>query len=140
MSASRFKAQARSVGLPPRSSQICTPRLARASAPQTARRAGIGSAMLTSRRAIRIAITWPATAPQRRRTIQRRLIRAADSTLVSGGMATPWYVAAPVDALQRAIGVTRVARVTGLDRSGIEVACAVRPLGHVLQVANGKGE
>ena len=36
--------------------------------------------------------------------------------------------------------MTRVARVTGLDRSGIEVACAVRPLGHVLQVANGKGE
>ena len=36
--------------------------------------------------------------------------------------------------------MTRVARVTGLDRSGIEVACAVRPLGYVLQVANGKGE
>jgi len=45
-----------------------------------------------------------------------------------------------VDALQRAIGVTRVARVTGLDRSGVEVACAVRPLGYVLQVCNGKGE
>ena len=39
----------------------------------------------------------------------------------------------------RAIGVTRVARVTGLDRTGIEVACAVRPLGHVLQVSQGKG-
>ncbi len=38
------------------------------------------------------------------------------------------------------LGVTRVARVTGLDRSGVEVACAVRPGGHVLQVANGKGE
>ena len=38
-----------------------------------------------------------------------------------------------------ALGVTRIARVTGLDRSGVEVACAVRPLGHVLQVANGKG-
>lgn len=37
------------------------------------------------------------------------------------------------------IGVTRVARVTGLDRTGVEVACAVRPLGHVLQVSNGKG-
>ena len=36
--------------------------------------------------------------------------------------------------------MTRVARVTGLDRSGIEVACAVRPGGHVLQIANGKGE
>jgi ribosomal protein S12 methylthiotransferase accessory factor len=35
--------------------------------------------------------------------------------------------------------VTRVARVTGLDRSGVEVACAVRPGGHVLQVTNGKG-
>ena len=45
-----------------------------------------------------------------------------------------------MDALQRALGVTRVARVTGLDRSGVEVACAVRPLGHVLQVCNGKGE
>jgi len=36
--------------------------------------------------------------------------------------------------------VTRVARVTGLDRAGVEVACAVRPGGHVLQVSNGKGE
>src|SRR5205085_12433963 len=98
----------------------------------------------------RIAITWPATAPQRSRTIQRRLIRAADSTLVSGAIcrtevreSEPWrtcYVAPPVDALQDAIGVTRVARVTGLDRSGVEVACAVRPLGYVLQVSNGKGE
>lgn len=33
-----------------------------------------------------------------------------------------------------------MARVTDLDRSGVEVACAVRPGGHVLQVANGKGE
>jgi len=39
----------------------------------------------------------------------------------------------------RALGVTRVARLTGLDVSGVEVACAVRPLGHVLQVCNGKG-
>jgi ribosomal protein S12 methylthiotransferase accessory factor len=39
----------------------------------------------------------------------------------------------------RAIGVTRVARITGLDRAGVEVACAVRPGGHVLQVSNGKG-
>jgi ribosomal protein S12 methylthiotransferase accessory factor len=35
--------------------------------------------------------------------------------------------------------VTRVARVTGLDRAGVEVACAIRPGGHVLQVTNGKG-
>jgi ribosomal protein S12 methylthiotransferase accessory factor len=30
--------------------------------------------------------------------------------------------------------------VTGLDRTGVEVACAVRPRAHVLQVTNGKGE
>lgn len=36
--------------------------------------------------------------------------------------------------------MTRVARVSGLDRAGVEVACAVRPGGHVLQIANGKGE
>ena len=40
----------------------------------------------------------------------------------------------------RTIGVTRVARVTNLDRTGMEVACAIRPSGHVLQVCNGKGE
>jgi len=39
-----------------------------------------------------------------------------------------------------AIGVTRVARLTALDRAGVEVATAVRPRGHVLQVSNGKGE
>ncbi|HUB07649.1 MAG TPA: YcaO-like family protein [Myxococcales bacterium] len=43
------------------------------------------------------------------------------------------------DGFARLIGVTRVGRVTGLDRAGVEVACAVRPRGHVLQVANGKG-
>jgi ribosomal protein S12 methylthiotransferase accessory factor len=41
--------------------------------------------------------------------------------------------------LARALGVTRVARVTGLDRTGVEVASAVRPGGHVLQVTSGKG-
>jgi len=41
--------------------------------------------------------------------------------------------------LAEAMGVSRVARVTGLDRAGVEVACAVRPGGHVLQVCNGKG-
>jgi len=44
-----------------------------------------------------------------------------------------------VPAWARAIGVTRVARVTGLDRCGVEVACAIRPAGQVLQVSNGKG-
>ncbi|ATB31773.1 YcaO-like family protein [Melittangium boletus] len=41
--------------------------------------------------------------------------------------------------LAPALGVTRVARVTGLDRAGVEVAVAVRPGGYVLQVCNGKG-
>jgi ribosomal protein S12 methylthiotransferase accessory factor len=36
--------------------------------------------------------------------------------------------------------VTRVARLTGLDRTGVPVAAAIRPAGHVLQVSNGKGE
>ncbi len=44
-----------------------------------------------------------------------------------------------LDRLARALGVTRVARVTGLDRAGVEVAAAVRPGGYVLQVCNGKG-
>jgi ribosomal protein S12 methylthiotransferase accessory factor len=42
--------------------------------------------------------------------------------------------------LRASLGVTRVTRLTGLDRSGVEVAAAVRPRGHVLQVCNGKGE
>ncbi len=42
--------------------------------------------------------------------------------------------------LARSLGVTRVARITGLDRAGVEVAAAVRPGGHVLQVSAGKGE
>jgi ribosomal protein S12 methylthiotransferase accessory factor len=37
------------------------------------------------------------------------------------------------------MGVTRVARVTGLDRTGVEVARAVRPGGHVLLVCVGQG-
>jgi ribosomal protein S12 methylthiotransferase accessory factor len=44
------------------------------------------------------------------------------------------------ESLARTLGVTRVARLTGLDRTGVEVASAVRPRGHVLQVTNGKGE
>ncbi len=48
--------------------------------------------------------------------------------------------AAPFPRLRAALGVTRLARVTLLDRAGVEVACAIRPRGHVLQVSNGKGE
>jgi ribosomal protein S12 methylthiotransferase accessory factor len=43
-------------------------------------------------------------------------------------------------ALREALGVTRLARLTGLDRTGVEVAAAIRPGGHVLQVSTGKGE
>jgi ribosomal protein S12 methylthiotransferase accessory factor len=43
-------------------------------------------------------------------------------------------------ALARSLGVTRIARLTALDRTGVEVASAIRPRGHVLQVTNGKGE
>jgi len=43
-------------------------------------------------------------------------------------------------ALAAALGVTRLARLTGLDRTGVPVAAAVRPGGHVLQVSTGKGE
>ncbi len=39
----------------------------------------------------------------------------------------------------QAFGVTRLARLTGLDRLGVEVVGAVRPRGHVLQVSQGKG-
>jgi ribosomal protein S12 methylthiotransferase accessory factor len=41
--------------------------------------------------------------------------------------------------LLEALGVTRLARVTGMDRSGVEVFAAIRPDGHVLQVTQGKG-
>lgn len=41
--------------------------------------------------------------------------------------------------LSHAIGVTRIADLTSLDRAGVPVACAIRPKGHVLQVSNGKG-
>lgn len=37
------------------------------------------------------------------------------------------------------IGVTRCADVTGLDRIGIPIYCAIRPCGRILQVSNGKG-
>ncbi|VEP18550.1 conserved hypothetical protein [Hyella patelloides LEGE 07179] len=37
------------------------------------------------------------------------------------------------------IGVTRCADVTGLDRIGIPVYCAIRPHGCIIQIANGKG-
>lgn len=45
-----------------------------------------------------------------------------------------------LETLQRRFGVTRLARVTQLDRPvGVEVYAAIRPRGHVLQVSQGKG-
>lgn len=41
--------------------------------------------------------------------------------------------------LAEAMEVTRVARVTGLDRTGVEVACAVRPSSHGLGACSGPG-
>jgi ribosomal protein S12 methylthiotransferase accessory factor len=45
----------------------------------------------------------------------------------------------PPPSLLAALGITRLARVTGMDRAGVEVMAAVRPRGHVLQVTQGKG-
>ncbi|MDX2008841.1 MAG: YcaO-like family protein [Myxococcaceae bacterium] len=41
--------------------------------------------------------------------------------------------------LLESLGITRLARVTGMDRTGVEVFAAIRPDGHVLQVTQGKG-
>jgi len=65
--------------------------------------------------------------------------RALAAAVDSGRTGAPWLGGGIAATLARSLGVTRVARVTGLDRTGIEVACAVRPGGHVLQVCNGKG-
>jgi ribosomal protein S12 methylthiotransferase accessory factor len=54
-------------------------------------------------------------------------------------VASPDRADLPARPLQRSWGVTRIGRLTGLDRIGLEVACAVRPRGHVLQSSNGKG-
>jgi YcaO-like protein with predicted kinase domain len=71
-----------------------------------------------------------------------RLRTAAPPDLAVGGLGQrllPRDPGADVPDWARAIGVTRVARVTGLDRCGVEVACAIRPAGDILQVSNGKG-
>jgi ribosomal protein S12 methylthiotransferase accessory factor len=54
-------------------------------------------------------------------------------------LSTPEETLAVVEPLLPAIGVTRCADVTGLDRIGIPVFCAVRPAGQMVQVTNGKG-
>jgi ribosomal protein S12 methylthiotransferase accessory factor len=52
---------------------------------------------------------------------------------------SPTPLALGLTALSAQFGVTRLARVTGLDRCDVEVCAAVRPRGHVLQVSQGKG-
>ena len=53
--------------------------------------------------------------------------------------------ATPEDTLQRvlpllpAMGITRVADITGLDRLGVPTWCTVRPSARLIQIANGKG-
>jgi ribosomal protein S12 methylthiotransferase accessory factor len=54
-------------------------------------------------------------------------------------LVSPEQTLARVRTWQDAIGVTRLADVTGLDRLGIPVYCAIRPLGMILQSTNGKG-
>lgn len=52
-----------------------------------------------------------------------------------------WWDASvlPSRSLLAELRISRLARVTDMDRSGVEVAAAVRPTGHVLQVTQGKG-
>jgi ribosomal protein S12 methylthiotransferase accessory factor len=58
---------------------------------------------------------------------------------VRGHPLLPGQLGPAARALAAALGVTRIARLTGLDRTGVEVVSAVRPGGHVLQVTSGKG-
>jgi ribosomal protein S12 methylthiotransferase accessory factor len=51
----------------------------------------------------------------------------------------PMPFEAPSSQLLRELGISRLARVTTLDRSPVEVVGAIRPRGHVLQVTQGKG-
>lgn len=51
----------------------------------------------------------------------------------------PAETIARLDAVREVVGITRVADLTGLDRIGIPVFQAVRPLGLLLTVAQGKG-
>lgn len=54
-------------------------------------------------------------------------------------MATPEETLHRISPILGAMGITRVADITGLDRLGIPTWCAVRPGGLVIQVTNGKG-
>lgn len=54
-------------------------------------------------------------------------------------LVAPEQTLANVEPHLNALGVTRLADVTGLDSLGIPVYCAIRPRGKSLQVSNGKG-
>lgn len=69
-----------------------------------------------------------------RTAVRRHALRRARGRVVQ---ATP--VPSPPKELLAALGITRLARLTALDRLGVEVVTAVRPRGHVLQVTTGKG-
>lgn len=68
-----------------------------------------------------------------------------DHATPKGGAATAWRTVAPAETLSRVapffpeVGITRVANVTGLDRIGLPVWQACRPLSRGLSVAQGKG-
>jgi ribosomal protein S12 methylthiotransferase accessory factor len=52
---------------------------------------------------------------------------------------TPEETFAAIEPHLASFGITRLANVTGLDRLGIPVYCAIRPLSRTLQISNGKG-
>ena len=64
-----------------------------------------------------------------------------DKGLVEGAhrTRTPEQTWAAFEQAFAQVGITRLARVTDLDRIGIPVFCAIRPTAKTLQVSNGKG-
>ncbi|MGO8868691.1 MAG: YcaO-like family protein [Alphaproteobacteria bacterium] len=54
-------------------------------------------------------------------------------------VAAPWETIARIAPHLGAMGITRLADITGLDRIGIPTWCSIRPRGVLLQVSNGKG-
>lgn len=74
----------------------------------------------------------------------REAIDAAPATMAAGGD-EPWRVQTPertlvqIRAVARDAGVTRLADITGLDRLGLPVFQAMRPLSRNISVTSGKG-
>src|SRR5262245_21405550 len=54
-------------------------------------------------------------------------------------LVAPGVTLARILPLLPALGITRYADVTGLDRLGVPTYCAIRPAAATLQVSNGKG-